>query len=880
MKLFYKNNGAISVFLSLILLPVMLVGGMTTDAARIYMSKVVISDAGEMAMNAGLAQYHAQLHDEYGLFVMEKTPEAMQAQLEGFFNASLNASGVSGGAGYDRILDLLAENFKAVNVAGSEIYRTEVEKQQILEYMKYRAPVCLAELVLDKLEQLKDTKKMMEAMEAEMDFSVAMEKCQDAFKKAKETLDELDAEMKSYPKQTEMETELEHTQRDYTTTVARCLLMRAAIQNYDEKSTSTDLEKMVKSYNAAAKKVDLSSANVYSKSTYDNYLSAQYYKNTIQKLGGVNKLLKEFDKEHKGDGEDAKEDNKKDKKELEKLIETYNKENKRLEDYLQTLLSIANHYVGEHYNNLHNYLEKTKKAEDLTKKALKQLKTVRQKLENAAKKFETWKTKTKALGSKAEDMEREIKDYEKFFAGDGEGGNNLEKLDILIYNLETNQKYYQEIKDILKEEKFFGQVIATTSAKSQMSKYMSEAQFMVKNQPADYDSLENIRTSSYITDYKHTTITSANRITSLEHDEFYKKLKEYCEEHTKDKKKEDEVNSKLDESKEAGAEANKEDDYPTYDWSSAGVTLPSSKAGSGGENPNSAVTDLNADGSVSKNRENVVNKYKDSIKAASSFLNNVETIVTNGIEGLYIVEYAMQMSSYYTINKVDGKARPESEIITLSGYPLKDRKAYRAECEYVLWGNASSKQNVKNTVMMIFGIRLLFNSFFAFTNQTINNTADGLAGAITGAAPYLKPIVKVIVKLGFAGIETANDIEKIKNGYGVTIIKDKSTWKTFATNGRSAGDNTAGVTFDYSEYLRVFLDMQILLRKENKMLGRIGDFIQVNTDTDITKNCYTMLSVQANVKVRTTFMRKAADWSHGSWGDDTYSVPYQSIMGY
>ena len=72
-----KTKGAISVFLTLILLPPLLPGGLTTDAARIYMSKVVISDAGEMAMNAGLAQYETELHDEYGLFSMEKTPEAV-----------------------------------------------------------------------------------------------------------------------------------------------------------------------------------------------------------------------------------------------------------------------------------------------------------------------------------------------------------------------------------------------------------------------------------------------------------------------------------------------------------------------------------------------------------------------------------------------------------------------------------------------------------------------------------------------------------------------------------------------------------------------------------------------------------------------------------
>ena len=83
--IFYKNKGTISVFLTLILLPVLLVGGMTVDASRIFMSKIVISDAGEMAMNAGLAQYDEELHDEYGLLVMEQSPEAMQDELEAFF---------------------------------------------------------------------------------------------------------------------------------------------------------------------------------------------------------------------------------------------------------------------------------------------------------------------------------------------------------------------------------------------------------------------------------------------------------------------------------------------------------------------------------------------------------------------------------------------------------------------------------------------------------------------------------------------------------------------------------------------------------------------------------------------------------------------------
>ena len=73
MQIFYEKKGAISVFLSVILLPMLIVALLANDAARINSAKSVIADAGEMAMNAGLAQYETELHDEYGLFSMEKT---------------------------------------------------------------------------------------------------------------------------------------------------------------------------------------------------------------------------------------------------------------------------------------------------------------------------------------------------------------------------------------------------------------------------------------------------------------------------------------------------------------------------------------------------------------------------------------------------------------------------------------------------------------------------------------------------------------------------------------------------------------------------------------------------------------------------------------
>lgn len=877
LQIFYKRDGAISVFLSLILLPVMLFGGIATDAARVYMSKIIISDAGETALNAGLAQYDEELHDEYGLFVMKKTPASMSGDLERFFNATLNGTGLPDASNYQKILDLLTEQFNAMNVSGSEIYRTEVEKQQILEYMKYRAPICLAELVIDKIAQLKDSKKMMEAMEAEMDFSEKMEDCHDAFKKAKEDLDKLNQAINGFPSQTAIENELKKTREDFKGKMSRCLLMRAAMQSYTaEYDGSASLKTLVENYIKKAKKVNLNETSVSSRTTYESYLACRRYDRGIDKRGGTGKLLKDLK-----EGENAEK--------YERLIREHREQKERLDGYLYALLETANGLVKKHYTVLHGYKEKAKAAKKLAEEAKSSLDDVKKKLETARKAFGVWDEKTENLKdkegkeSKAGNMAEEVKEYRKFFEGEmGEGMSNLDKL---ICDVETDGKYFGEIDNMLSKEKFWGQSIAQNSVDTQMKEYNSKAHNVIGAGSVDYDSVERIRSSKYITGYEQAEVSTETYMIRIANDPFYKKLQEYCkeEENQKSDKEQKEANKNLDAGKEAGKEAEKEDGYPEYDWSTAGVELPSAKAAALIKNPDGALTDLNGTANVksSSARRGIIKKYKEAIRAATSFLDGVDRIVAKNLEGLYIAEYAMQMGSYYTVDKKDGKKKASDDIISISGYCLENRKAYRAECEYVLWGNKSSKTNVKNTVMLIFGIRLLFNAFFSFTNPEINTVATTAASAITAAAPYLQPIVKVVIKLGLAGVETGDDIKKIKDGYGVAILKKRETWKTFPTNQGRTGDNTKDkIVFDYSEYLRIFLNIA-MLSGEEPFLGRIADFIQVNTETDITKDCYTMLAIQAKIKVRTTFLRKISDWSGaGSFQDSSYSVGYQSILGY
>lgn len=876
MGLFYKNNGTISVFLCLILLPVILVGGLTVDASRIALSKVVISDAGEMAMNAGLAQYNEELHDEYGLFVMENSPESMSGQLEDFFDITLNGAGLPDADDYQKILDLLTENFEAVNVVGSEIYRTEVEKQQIIEYMKYRAPVCLTELVLEKLDMFKDTKLMVEATDAQMDFSKAMEGCQDSFQEAVEALDALNQAIENFPSDETIRQELVNTEKDYKETVSRYLLMRAVIQRYDERAQSTDLKAAAEEYINQAKKVNLSLPG--SSGTFNSYIKSLYYANTVSHLGGINKLISDYDKEA-----DKTDESDPERKQLQELVKKYNNQSNRIAGYVNLLLSESNDAVNSHYGMLSAYSESAQSAAECAKKAYDSLEKVKSALQKAEEKFNIWNGTYNELRSVGKEggMQTQINEYKEFFTSET-GKSDMQEIEELMAAVASNEGFFNDIKDVLKNEKFFGKSVVSDSPSSQMNKYNSEAASMAAGIAANYSSVENAR-YQFISNYEHVEIATSHSKRSISNNSFYIKLKnQYCADGVGkgSPEKQKEVNDTLDQSKNAGEEINNRDGYPDFNWGSLTVTLPSSNTGNSVRDADSDLTDMTISSDISSKsaRGNIIEEFQQSIHAASSFLDGVDQIIADGIENLYVAEYAMQMFSYYTVDKEDGKTRPASDIISLSGYSLQDRPAYRAETEYILWGNQSSEKNVGNTIMMIFGIRMLFNSFYAFTDQTINGIATGIATPIAAGAPYLIPIIKAVIKLGYAGVETLDDVTKIKQGYGVTIFKDSSTWATLKGN----DNNTKGVTFDYSEYLRVFLNVSILAGYKADVLGRIADCIQADKKNIDLMTSYTMIQINAKVSTRTTFMRKISDLGSGGWGfpDDTYSITYQSILGY
>jgi len=874
-----KNKGAISVFLTLILLPVLLLGGLTTDVSRIYMSKVVISDAGEMAMNAGLAQYEEALHDEYGFLVMETEPESMEEDLREFFDKSLNGTGIPAAEDYDRILNLMTDTFDAYNIEGSQIYKTEAQKQQIVEYMKYRAPVCLTELVLDKLNGLQDVKQQSEAMTAQMDFGVAMEDCHDAMEEAYEALETLDYHNRAFPSNQEIQEALDTTRMEYVSRMSKCIMMLVAISNYRQRAGG-DVWAMAKSFINAANRVSVDGTP---ENSFEAYLSALYYREGVSAAGGLH-VGPEPDPKLDPEGYEAWLERKNTKA-------SYDAGKNRISAYPGQLRFVVNQCITAGYNRLSYHKTNADAGEKHAEKVYKLLEKVKKELEKAKKEWENWSAKTSALAdTTARDvMADSVESYREFFEG---GTATLDAMDIdrLMKKVEADRQYYEEIADTLEKETFHEKEIAVASASGQYTAYYGKARGVMGSVQVTSEAGLSTYLQNYKAGYAHVEIPAACALTQISEDAFFQRLKEYCEEKESEESEAEKAkgDERLDASQAAGEEAEKEEGYPDFDWSTVdSAILPSVKLGVKiPADADEGLTDVGGSVRSKKQRKDAVSKFKTSIQATTSFLDGVDRLISDNLVNLYVAEYAMQMFSYYTVDKaLDENNKPytlpEEEVLSISGYFLNQRDAYKAEGEYILWGNDASQANVRSTVMMIFGIRMLLNSFFVFTNKDLIKVSKEGATAIAGASPYLVPIVQVLIELGFAGIETANDIKKIKGGHGITIIKKPENWATFKLDTDVLGDNTKGTTLNYGEFLRIFLNVSLLAGKEEEILARMADCIQINTEFDLLTG-YTMLAIEAKVKVRTTFMRTISDLGSGGWTlpDNTYRVRYQSILGY
>lgn len=130
-----KSQGAVTVFLIIVLFSTTLLGGLFIDATRILLAKRVVRNAADSAARSALAGYDEHIANEYGLFAVNK--DSAEVDFKRYFKNNIY---LSQNDGFDILsLDVKDENIKVT--VSSPLNNHTVMLDQMMEYAKYRSLV-------------------------------------------------------------------------------------------------------------------------------------------------------------------------------------------------------------------------------------------------------------------------------------------------------------------------------------------------------------------------------------------------------------------------------------------------------------------------------------------------------------------------------------------------------------------------------------------------------------------------------------------------------------------------------------------------------------------------------------------------------------------
>lgn len=198
MRRFLKNTkGAVTVIVTLLLIPAMLVSGTAVDLARIHTARSIVQDANQLAANSVLTQYDAMLQDIYGLYgVMESDPilgdmlnEYIRVTIfgEGRQDKQLGTFQLFYGAGLQPTTVSLVDDQNLRNPA--------VLRRQIEEYAKFRAPVIVVNEIWDRLAKLEKVKADSDVIEQKLEIDEKFDDIDHLYKEIYNLINEIN----SYP---------------------------------------------------------------------------------------------------------------------------------------------------------------------------------------------------------------------------------------------------------------------------------------------------------------------------------------------------------------------------------------------------------------------------------------------------------------------------------------------------------------------------------------------------------------------------------------------------------------------------------------------------------------------------------------------------------
>lgn len=167
-----RNRGAVSVFLTIILVPCIIITCAFDDISRVQLSKAGAASAADLALYSLLAEYDVDLKEYYGLVASSQDIDEFYDKTATYFCGMMDAKGVSGEGS-----ELFTEYLKSLQngeVSVSDFLQVEMAEpvtvsaaahaqmgenpalieDGIVEFMKYRGPATLVSKVIERFTNL------------------------------------------------------------------------------------------------------------------------------------------------------------------------------------------------------------------------------------------------------------------------------------------------------------------------------------------------------------------------------------------------------------------------------------------------------------------------------------------------------------------------------------------------------------------------------------------------------------------------------------------------------------------------------------------------------------------------------------------------------
>lgn len=800
-------KGAVTVFVTLLLIPAVLVSGTGVDLARLYTARSILHDANQLAANSVLASYDALLQDLYGLYgVMKDDPEFAAMVDEYIQVAVFGEDWVDREAGTFQLFygsELIPGDVTPAE--GKNLANQEVLRRQIEEYAKFRAPAIIVSEILDKLDSFEKVQEDAAVIKDKMEIEDRIEEIDRLYKRIYKSIQYLNgigdyeaSAMESVNAHIgKLEEEIDYlytTRSSYT----------EAVLNGDEEAAA-DYETRYKGHLQNIQAL-IEGGTFFSGwipgNDRDGHYEPGYWTSQVYQAGLNNVISDRVE-------------------ELEKYIQNTDMD-----------LSIANSFE-EFCNLCQEADEKREQLEQLVDNLENRLNSG--KCSEGLKNGLTKPPENDPDGPSIIERYRDVLSYDVSAMADAMAGQDvpqiratIERLNSVGYGDPDVNIFYS--RDYMKD---------LDLADLPINVILENQDRGPDNQVEDKLALLDSVTPERYTVPGAFEPFESNAFKSTKNPEFYARLQEFYSRSGSGSgggsgDDEDKEESILDTIEDILGQIQKQfSSFLQFDPEGA-LHYKNGSNDAGG-----VSTDFGMAGDWGSE-----DGAKDQVKKAlnDNLLSRLGNAATGAADNLLLLTYASEMFSCYSTNKGGGENAPVEE--SMSGIPLgvDVNYYYQSELEYLYNGDlTSAENNLKSVTGMIFLVRFVFNYVASFAVSNVVNMVSSVESALAWTGPFAI-VAGELVRLAMALGESVIDVSRLKDGQNVALLKTSKNWR-FSLSGQlgaitSGGEaslsdgafstegmrDDEGLTLGYKDYLRLFL----LLKDGNTLAQRTARLIELN----------------------------------------------------